>query len=148
MDGRNEQRVAIKFCFRAVLSGTETLVLVQNGLWELGSEPIKRFYVAFSISRRKGAARRWREGWPSKINSNWGKHCCRCWFKNDRRIASRMLAESLNIPKTSSSDSERGFEKEKVVCTYSSILLDTWAKEKIESHLAKILSRWPMQTFF
>jgi hypothetical protein len=29
--------------------------------------------------------------------------------KNDRRIASRMIAESLNIPKTSPSDSVRGF---------------------------------------
>jgi len=28
MDGRNEQRVAIKFCFKAGLSVTETLVLV------------------------------------------------------------------------------------------------------------------------
>jgi len=30
MDGRNEQRVAIKFCFKAGLSATETLVLVQK----------------------------------------------------------------------------------------------------------------------
>jgi len=28
MGGRNEQRVAIKFCFKASLSATETLVLV------------------------------------------------------------------------------------------------------------------------
>jgi len=30
MYGRNEQRVAIKFCFKAGLSVTETLVLVQK----------------------------------------------------------------------------------------------------------------------
>jgi len=30
MDGRNGQRVAIKFCFKAGLSVTETLVLVQK----------------------------------------------------------------------------------------------------------------------
>jgi hypothetical protein len=30
MDGGNEQRVAIKFCFKAGLSVTETLVLVQK----------------------------------------------------------------------------------------------------------------------
>ena len=29
-DGRNEQRVTIKFCFKAGLSATETLVLVQK----------------------------------------------------------------------------------------------------------------------
>jgi len=28
MDGKNEQKVAIKFCFKAGLSVTETLVLV------------------------------------------------------------------------------------------------------------------------
>jgi hypothetical protein len=30
MDGGNEQRVAIKFCFKAGLSVTDTLVLVQK----------------------------------------------------------------------------------------------------------------------
>jgi len=50
-------------------------------------------------------------------------------FKNDRRIASRMIAEYLNIPHDcSSSDSERGFGKEKVVkvvCMFCSTLPDT-----------------------
>jgi hypothetical protein len=30
MDGRNEDRVALKFCFKASLSATETLVLLQK----------------------------------------------------------------------------------------------------------------------
>jgi hypothetical protein len=30
MDGRDKQRVVIKFCFKASLSATETLVLVQK----------------------------------------------------------------------------------------------------------------------
>jgi hypothetical protein len=30
MDGGNEQRVAIKFCFKVGLSATETLILVQK----------------------------------------------------------------------------------------------------------------------
>jgi len=34
MDGGNEQRVAIKVCLKVDLSATETVVLVQNGLWE------------------------------------------------------------------------------------------------------------------
>ena len=34
--------------------------------------------------------------------------------KNDCQIASRMIAESLNIPKTSFSDSERGLGKRKL----------------------------------
>jgi len=34
MGGGREQRVAIKFCFKAGLSATETVVLVAKGLWE------------------------------------------------------------------------------------------------------------------
>jgi len=36
-------RVAIKFCFKAGLSVTETPVFGAEGLWECGSEPSKRF---------------------------------------------------------------------------------------------------------
>ena len=51
--------------------------------------------MVFSILRQKGAGRRWWERWPSKIDWNWGKQCCRCLFgqkwplnriKNDSRI--------------------------------------------------------------
>jgi len=45
--------------------------------------------------------------------------------KNECRIASRVIAESLNIPKTSSWASEREFGKEKDVFTFYSTLLDT-----------------------
>jgi len=41
------------------------------------------------------------ERWPSKINSNWGKHCYCCWFGqkwSSNRIKND--AKSLNIPKT------------------------------------------------
>jgi hypothetical protein len=94
------------------------------------------FEVVFLISRWKGAGRRWRERWPSKIDSNWGKHCCCCWFgqkwpsnhiKNDSRI-------SEHPQDYSSSDSERGFGKEKVVRTFCSTLLDTRAKGR-SSHI-------------
>ena len=39
------------------------------GLWEWGSERIERFSVVFSISRRKGAGRRWRERWKLLTSS-------------------------------------------------------------------------------
>jgi transposase len=42
MDGGNEQRVPIKFCFRAVLSATETIVLVQKAY---GNEALNRSNV-------------------------------------------------------------------------------------------------------
>ena len=58
--------------------------------------------------------------------------------KNDRRIASWMIAESLNFPQDcSSSDFETGFGKEKIVCTCCST-----------SHLVKTLSRRALQAFF
>jgi hypothetical protein len=34
MDGGNEQRFVKNVCFKAGLSATEALVLVQKGLWE------------------------------------------------------------------------------------------------------------------
>jgi len=42
MDSGNEKRVAIKFCFKAGLSATETLVLVKNAY---GNEALKRSNV-------------------------------------------------------------------------------------------------------
>jgi hypothetical protein len=42
MDGGNEQRSAIKFCFKAGLSATETLVLVQKAY---GNEAVNRSKV-------------------------------------------------------------------------------------------------------
>jgi hypothetical protein len=42
MDGRNEQRVAIKFYFKAGLSAKETLVLVQEAY---GNEVVNQSYV-------------------------------------------------------------------------------------------------------
>ena len=46
MDGGNEQRVAIKFCFKAGLSATETLVLVQKAY---GNEVLNRSNVLGGI---------------------------------------------------------------------------------------------------
>jgi hypothetical protein len=48
MDGGNEQRVAIKFCFKAGLSATETLVLV---LKAYGNEAVNRSNVCRWYSR-------------------------------------------------------------------------------------------------
>jgi len=53
MDGRNEQRVAIKFCFKSSLSATETLVLVQkaNGNDTLNRSNVFRWYSKFQDGR-------------------------------------------------------------------------------------------------
>jgi hypothetical protein len=46
MDGENEQRVAITFCFKVGLSATETLVLVQKayGNVALNQSNVFRWY--------------------------------------------------------------------------------------------------------
>jgi hypothetical protein len=49
MDGGNEQRVAIIFCFKAGLSATETLILVQKVDWNeaLNRSKVFRRYSQF-----------------------------------------------------------------------------------------------------
>jgi hypothetical protein len=49
MDGGNEERVAIKFCFKAGPSATETLVLVQEayGNEALNPSNVFRWYSRF-----------------------------------------------------------------------------------------------------
>jgi hypothetical protein len=129
MDGGNKQRFALKFCFKAGLSATETLVLVQkaHGNEALNRSNDLRWYSRFL--KRKGPGRRW-VGWPYKIDSNWGKHCCSCWF-GQKWQSNRIKNDNIifeHLQDCSSSDSERGFGKEKVVFTFRSTLLDTWAK--------------------
>jgi len=53
MDGGNEQRVAIKFCFRAGLSATETQVLVQKAYENevLNRAIVLRWYSLFRDRR-------------------------------------------------------------------------------------------------
>jgi len=53
MDGRNEHRVATKFCFKAGLSATETLVLVQKayGNEALNLSNVFRWYSRFLDGR-------------------------------------------------------------------------------------------------
>jgi hypothetical protein len=53
MDGGNEQKVAIKFCFKAGLSATETLVLVQKvyGNEAVNRSNVFRWYFRFRDGR-------------------------------------------------------------------------------------------------
>jgi hypothetical protein len=53
MDGGNEQRVAVKFCFKAGLLETETQVLVQKayGNWALNRSAVFRWYSRFGAGR-------------------------------------------------------------------------------------------------
>jgi PII-like signaling protein len=53
MDGGIEQRVAIKFCFKAGLSATETVVLVQKayGNEAVNGSNVFRWYSGFGDRR-------------------------------------------------------------------------------------------------
>ena len=98
MDGGNEQRIVIKFCFKAGLSATETLVLVQKAY---GKE---NWSNVFRCSRfREGRVLvedDERGGLPKSSRNEVNIVAVVDLVKNDRRIPSRMTAESLNIPKT------------------------------------------------
>jgi len=101
MDGGNEQRVATKCYFKAGLSATETLVLVQKAYSNeaLNRSNVFRWYSGF---------RDWREmteddesgGRPKSTRTAVNIAAVADLFNNDHRIASRIIADSLNIPKT------------------------------------------------
>jgi hypothetical protein len=108
MDGGNEQRVAIKCCFNTGLSATETLVLVQMayGTEALNRSNVFRWYYRFRDGREVAEDDE-RGGRPKSNRTEINIAAVADLVKNDSRIASRMMAEFLAIPKTSSSDYER-----------------------------------------
>jgi hypothetical protein len=99
MDGGNEQRVAIKFCFKASLSVTETPVLVQKvyGNRVLNRSNIFRWYPQL-CDGREPAEDDERGGHPKLTQTEVNIAAVADLVKNDRPIASRVIAESLNIP--------------------------------------------------
>jgi hypothetical protein len=101
MDDGNEQRVAIKFCFKTGLSATETLKLVQKAY---ENEAVNRTNVFRLYSRFRDGKELVeddeRGGRPKSTRTEVNIAAVANLLKNDRRIASRMIAESLNIPKT------------------------------------------------
>jgi histone-lysine N-methyltransferase SETMAR len=101
MDGGNEQRVAIKFCFKACLSASETSVLVQKtyGNEAVNRSNVFRWYSQFRDGRELVEDDE-RDGRPNSTRTKVNIADLADLVKNDRRIASRMTAESLNIPKT------------------------------------------------
>jgi len=137
MEGGNERRVAIKFCFKAVMLATETLVWVQKAYVNeaLNRSSVFSWYFRFRDEKELVEDDE-RGGRPKSTRNEVNIDAVADLVKHDRQIASRMI-ESLNIPKTSSSDSERGFGKEKVVCQFCSTLLDTRAKGRSSHILAR-----------
>jgi hypothetical protein len=99
-DGGNRQRVAKKFCFKAGLSATETLVLRQKAYRNeaLNRSNVFRRYSRFRDGRELVEDDK-RGGRPKSTRTEVNIAAVANLVKNDRRIASRMIEESLNIPK-------------------------------------------------
>jgi histone-lysine N-methyltransferase SETMAR len=93
-------RVTIKFCFQAGLSATKTLVLVQKAYENeaVNRSDVFRWYSRFRDGREQVEVDE-RGGRPKSTRTAVNIAAVADLFKNDRRIASRMIAESLNIPK-------------------------------------------------
>ena len=101
MDGGNEQIFAIKLCFKAGLSARETLLLV---LKAYGNEALNRsnvfsWYSGFRDGREL-VENDERDGRPKSTRTDVNIAARADLVKNDRRIASSMIAESLNITKS------------------------------------------------
>jgi histone-lysine N-methyltransferase SETMAR len=95
-------RVVIKFCFKAGLCVCDRNANIgAKGLWEWGSERIEHFsrYSLFRDGREKAEDYE-RGGHPKSTRTEVNIPAVADLVKSDRRIASRMIAESLNIPKT------------------------------------------------
>ena len=101
MGGGNEQSVSIKFCFIAGPSATETLARVQKayGKEALNRPNVSRCYSWFRDGRK--LVEDDEKGGRLKSNRNdVNIVAVTDMVKHDRRIASIMIAESLNVPKT------------------------------------------------
>ena len=142
-------RVAIKFCFKACLSVTETLVLVQK---DYGNEAQKlsnvfRWYSWFQ-DKRELVEDDERGGHPKLTRTKVNIAAVAGLVKNEHQITSRMIADSLNIPKTLVLQIlEEDLGKRKL-CARFVFRTRHLSKGKIESHLVKTVSWWLMQTIF
>jgi hypothetical protein len=95
-------RVVIKFCFQADLSATETLVLLQK---VYGNKALNRSNVFWWCSRFRDGRELVEDdkigGRPKSTRTEVNiADVAADLVKNDRQIVSRMITESLNIPKT------------------------------------------------
>jgi hypothetical protein len=146
MDGRNEQRVAIKFFFKAGLSTTGTLVLVQkaNGSEVLNRSNVFMWYFRFRDGR--GLVEDDERGRPKSTRNEVNIADVADLVKNDRRIASRMIAESLNIPKTVVLRILKGDLGKRKLC--ARFVLHSLTPEQREDRVTSCqdISRWPTQT--
>jgi hypothetical protein len=101
MDGEKEQRFAIIFFFKTGLSATETLILMQKAY---GNEALNRSHVfrwySWFWDGRELVEDDERDARPKSTRIEVNIAAVADLVKNDRRITSRIIAESLNISET------------------------------------------------
>ena len=128
-------RVVIRFCFKAGLSATETLVLVQKAYGDevLNRSDVFTWYSQFRDGRELVEDKR--DDRPKSTRNEVNIADVIDLAKNDRRIASRMITESLNISKTVVLRIlKEDLGKRKLCARFISPLLDTRAKRR-SSHI-------------
>jgi hypothetical protein len=147
MDGGNKQRVAIKVCFKAGLSVTEALGLVQkaNGNEALNQSKVFRLYSRFRDGKDL-VENDERSSRPKSTRTEVNIVAVADLVKNNRRIASIMITDSLNISKTVGLRIlKEDLGKRKLCAGFVPHSL-TPEQTEVVSHLAKTLSSWTMHT--
>ena len=148
MDGVNEKRFALKFCCKAGLSATQTLVLVQKAD---GSENLNRYnglswYSQFWDGRELVEDDEW-GGCPKLCRTEVNIAAVADLVKNYLQITSK-IAEYLNIPKTVVLWILKQDLGKRKLCAH--FVPHSFTPEQREDRVtfAKTLSRWPRQTIF
>ncbi|GFV26679.1 HTH_48 domain-containing protein [Trichonephila clavipes] len=103
----NEQRCAIKFCFRLGHNATETFVKLQQAYEDsdLSGAPVLRWFQAFSEGR-ESIENEPHGGRPSVSKTTENVVRVRDLVRSDRRLTVRMIGEELNLNHTTPRSSD------------------------------------------
>ena len=101
MDGKEEQRVAIKFCCKVDFSATKTVELIQKAYGDaaLSRTTIFEWYRRFREGRESVKDDE-RSGRPTTSRTDDDIAAFDKMVKEDRNVASRLITDTLGIPKT------------------------------------------------
>jgi len=134
MDGGNERSCHNILSWSSCICDSNTSIVQKgNGNEAPNRSNGFRWYSRFRDGRELAEDEK-RGGCPISTRNEVNIAPVAYFVKCDHQIASRMVAESLNIPKTVVLRILNRVWERKVVCTFCSTLHDTWAKER-SSHV-------------
>jgi len=101
MDVKEEQRVAINFCCKVDFSATETVELIQKAYCDaaLSRTTIFEWHKRFREGR-ESVKNDERSGRPTTRRTDYNIVAIDKMVKGDRNVTSRLIADTLGIPKT------------------------------------------------